>query len=614
MKKLSFLIIALLMLAGVVVGREKKDKRTPFPKVEYRENLPYVEYQQDWVKLISIEGKPVGEYIEYAQDMEPSDWKFCFTRYLHYIMDDMKMERGKTVKVTFEQNGIIITKDFELKKENRDLATGYMEKLIGENRIQRKHSSVVPADLKYLQHRLDGYAPAQEDWIGAEEAIHDLEHLEWQIVNNYSYADLRHFDYKTALDVIRMDLRDGISKRDFALQLKMFMANFGDGHSRVSMRYIFAEKSELLSFPFQVIKEEEGFVAVNVGEKTFYNKDYPQLLSVNGIPTEEFYDIAERFIPKTTSKFVERNALDYLSFSGLMLKLAGKEINKSVTLCFGNGEKQITEEVDLQKYNPQGAMERSHFKKEIMDGNLGYLAFQEHMDDEDEFIESLHKAMGEFKNTNGLIIDIRGNGGGSRAPLKALLPYFIKEPKVTNVARYRIDAEKDIHPKNGYLPARYAYPFNYEAYTKAERKAIKKVKRSFKPVRSVSDDKFTEYHYMVVSPTKEHGIYYYNKPVIVLVDEGCFSASDIFAAGIRQGDNVRLLGNTTGGGSGFSKSRRLPNSRIKVKMSRIYSYQPDGNMYDGHGVIPDIKKDYTLTDRFGLTDTQLSKAKLLLTK
>lgn len=612
MKKLSVVTIALLMLVGVVVAKEKKDKRTPFPKVEYRENLPYVEYQDTWVKLVSIEGKPVGEYINYAQDMDPSDWKFCFTRYLHYIMDDMKMKRGETVKVAFEQNGKIITKDFNLKKENRDLATDYMEKMIGQNKIHRKHSFELPADLKYLQHRLDGYAQTQEDWIGADQAIHDLEHLEWQIVNNYSYAELRHFDYKAALDVIRQDLRTGISKRDFALQLKMFMANFGDGHSRVSMRYLFAEKSELMSFPFQLIKEGKNFIAVNVGEKTLYNKDYPQLLSVNGIPTEDLYKIAERFISKTTPKFVERNSLDYLSFSGLMLKIAGQEVGKSVTLCFGNGEKQITEEVKLEKYNPQNAMERSYFKKEVLEGNLGYLAFQEHMDDEDEFIESLHKAMGEFKNTNGLIIDIRGNGGGSRAPLKALLPYFIKEPKVTNVARYRIDADKDTHPKNGYLPARYAYPDNYEAYSKAERKAIKKVKRSFKPVCSVGDDKFTEYHYMVVSPTSENGTYYYSKPVIVLVDEGCFSASDIFAAGIRQGDNVRLLGNTTGGGSGFSKSRRLPNSRIKVKMSRIYSYQPDGNMYDGHGVIPDIQKDYTLTDRLGITDSQLKKACSLL--
>lgn len=119
---------------------------------------------------------------------------------------------------------------------------------------------------------------------------------------------------------------------------------------------------------------------------------------------------------------------------------------------------------------------------------------------------------------------------------------------------------------------------------------------------------------MVVSPTNEQGTYYYDKPVIVLVDEGCFSASDIFAAGIRQGDQVRLLGNTTGGGSGFSKSRRLPNSRIKVKLSRIFSYQPDGNLYDGHGVIPDIKVDYTLDDKLGKKDSQLERAKEILSR
>jgi len=236
------------------------------------------------------------------------------------------------------------------------------------------------------------------------------------------------------------------------------------------------------------------------------------------------------------------------------------------------------------------------------------------MDRDDKFISSLHKAMTEFKGTHGLIIDIRGNGGGNRAPLKALLPYFIKTPKVTNVAKYRVNSDEDSNPKNGYLQARYAYPEDYEAYTKAERKSIKKFKISFIPTKEVASEKFTDYHYMVVSPTNEQETYYYDKPVIVLVDEACFSASDIFAAGIRQGDKVRLLGNTTGGGSGFSKNRRLPNSLIKVKLSRIFSYQPDGNLYDGHGVIPDIKVDYTLEDKLGKTDSQLKKAKEILSK
>jgi len=136
----------------------------------------------------------------------------------------------------------------------------------------------------------------------------------------------------------------------------------------------------------------------------------------------------------------------------------------------------------------------------------------------------------------------------------------------------------------------------------------------FKPSVKPGKNKFSEYHYMVVSPTDEYDIYYYDKPVIVLIDEDCFSASDIFAAGIRQGDNVKLLGNTSGGGSGFSKRIYLPNTELRVKLSRMFSYQPDGNLYDGHGVVPDIPKDYTFDDKLGLTDSQLERAIIELNK
>ncbi|MFA8436320.1 MAG: S41 family peptidase [Marinifilaceae bacterium] len=609
MRKICIIFLTLLTIAVNFTYAQKRDKRTPFAKVEYRNNHPYIQYRGEWVKLLGIEGKPVSDYLEMAQQMEPADWKFGFHRYLHYIMDEMKMERGKTVEVSFEQDGRTITRDFELKKENRDLATKFHDRKIGEYRVERKHSKRVPQKWKYLTTRLDGEEPTVKDWLSPEEATHDLEHLEWQIVNNYSYAELTGFDYKKGIDAIAADLKEGISKRDFALQLKLFMANFGDGHSRVSMgRYVIPKEERNKWLPFDIIKHGEKFYGKDISSNEFYSKEYKQVTAINGVSMQQLYKIAEQFVPKTTPKFVERNSVEYLFFIKFLLKLAGAEPSDSVTVTFSDGTKTRQEVVKLDRYKWNRPSNRYLFRKEVLDGNIGYLAMNEHMESADEFIDSLHHAMQDFRHTDGLIIDIRGNGGGSRAPLLALLPYLVQKPVIANVARYRVDREKDIHPKNGYLIQRYSWPENYAGYTPEERAAIAHCKQSFEPVRRVSDRKFSQYHYMVVSPTTDKGTYYYGKPVIVLVDSGCFSASDIFAAGIRQGDQVRLLGVTTGGGSGFSKSRRLPNSRIKVKLSRMFSYQPDGQLYDGHGVIPDIPMDYTLEDQMGATDSQLEKA------
>ncbi|QZT36291.1 hypothetical protein K5X82_13580 [Halosquirtibacter xylanolyticus] len=608
----KFIIAFIVLLTGVqaFASGQEKDKRTPFSKIEFREGLPYTMYNKEWVKLVSIEGVSIDVYLDRAKEKEPRIWKYVFTRYLHYLMDDMNMKRGKTVSVEFYLNDKVVTKDFELKKENRDLASLYLEEELSKSRIERNHTHAIPDELKYIVKRIDGYEPVKSDWLTKQEVIEDLEHLEWEIVNHYSYADRVGFDYKSGIDVIIQDLRKGITKRDFALQLKILMANFGDGHSRVSMgRYVLTREDRKMRLPLQIIQHDGVFYGKDLKSDNFYNESYPQIIALNNIPVSELFLLAKQMVPKTTSKFVDRGAEQYLSYTKFMLQLAGADVAQSVDVTLGNGHERVIKKVKLSDYKGTISRHRFYFKEKRLEGNIGYLAMNIYMDRKDRFIDSLHVSMQRLKDTDGLIIDIRGNGGGSRAPLLALLPYLIQEPTVTNVARYRINEEEDIHPKNGYFDARYAYPIDSDKLSSDEKRAIKRFNRTFKPSSVVSNKKFTDYHYMVISPAaKQDNAFYYKNKVIVLIDEACFSASDIFAAGIKQGDNVSLLGNTTGGGSGFSMSRPLSNSGIKVKMSTMYSYQPNGQLYDGHGVVPDIKNDYTLKDRLGITDSQLEKA------
>lgn len=81
---------------------------------------------------------------------------------------------------------------------------------------------------------------------------------------------------------------------------------------------------------------------------------------------------------------------------------------------------------------------------------------------------------------------------------------------------------------------------------------------------------------------------------------------------MKQGNNVRLLGNTTGRGSGYSKKIDMPYSGIRIRLSRMFSYQPDGQLYDGHGVIPDIFVYPILDDFLNQKDQELEKAIELL--
>ena len=216
------------------------------------------------------------------------------------------------------------------------------------------------------------------------------------------------------------------------------------------------------------------------------------------------------------------------------------------------------------------------------------------MENTDDYQEWLRTAMDEFKNTDGLIIDIRGNGGGSRKPIYTLLPYFLRSPKVININVLRIDKENDpdVNEPIGQLEKRMSYPEKSIHWTSEEQKTIALFKQHFKAEWNFDKNKFSKWHYSVVSP---NGVYY-NKPVVILMDENNFSASDIFLGAFKGSRNITLLGSKSGGGSGFANLKVLYHSGIMYLLSRMASFQPNGKLYDGNGILPDKEIRVTLND------------------
>jgi len=92
------------------------------------------------------------------------------------------------------------------------------------------------------------------------------------------------------------------------------------------------------------------------------------------------------------------------------------------------------------------------------------------------------------------------------------------------------------------------------------------------------------------------------------MDRGNFSACDIFLGGFKGGKNVTLMGQPSGGGSGCRQEYPLSNSGIRIHLSRMASFQPSGQLYDGNGIQPDIIVEPAAKDFIGRTDTVLGRA------
>lgn len=193
-----------------------------------------------------------------------------------------------------------------------------------------------------------------------------------------------------------------------------------------------------------------------------------------------------------------------------------------------------------------------------INNSIGYLWIKNFHNSLNNY-KNLDRILKNFEPLNGLIIDIRNNGGGSDQNSKFVASRFLTEKKIYRLFRYR----------NG--PAHDDFTDFYEDYIKPEG-------------------------------------YYYSKPVVVLTNRRVFSAAEDFVLAMRQGDNVTFVGDYTGGGSGNPMFREMPNGWL-FRLSRWQSVIPGTlKQYENVGLAPDIRVDITKRDIENGRDTILDTA------
>ena len=155
-------------------------------------------------------------------------------------------------------------------------------------------------------------------------------------------------------------------------------------------------------------------------------------------------------------------------------------------------------------------------------------------------------------------------------------------PRVTNAAVYRLFPDFD----DDHLEARFMYRADDVHWNDEERAAIDSFRNEFKPSWIPTEGKYSDWHYMVPSKLNDRDYPKFKGNVIVLMNAKCFSATDIFLAGLKGMTNVTLLGEASGGGSARSVTAELSNG-IQVRIASMVSFQTNGELFDGNGVEPD---------------------------
>lgn len=188
-------------------------------------------------------------------------------------------------------------------------------------------------------------------------------------------------------------------------------------------------------------------------------------------------------------------------------------------------------------------------------GKVGYMYYRSFMNPFTD--EQMHYLIGKFKDCDGIIIDIRDNGGGRIDLIARLTSFFVQQEKLSGYVRY-----KDGPGHDDFTPF---YP------------------QIFEPADSV-----------------------FQLPVLLLTNRSVYSAANAFASHMSALPNVKLLGDRTGGGGGAPYSGELMNGWI-FNFSTTQMVDVDKNQIE-NGVPVDIRQDLLPEDEAAGIDSIIERA------
>ena len=547
-------------------------KQAPWQNIRWDANVTEVYLDGSWYTLVSIENLSEADLVDFAKTVYQDDWQKRLAEDLVAVLTQLERPPGQTVLLVLETaDGTQLSLDTPMTEANR-------------------------ADIKRVHEEVEEVRPAR---LSSQALQEDLDVFEQALVARFAYLEANGANYHAALSEIRQKLTgvDSASVNNFALDLQKIIALFIDGHAGVS-----AETLEGFT-PFLVEPVAERYVAFEPNRKHFLDAEHPYLTHIDERPLAEWLGAASTFVARGSPQYVERHSLRLLRNIQLLRSELGLPLSDtlSLTLTDENAQSQVMQTLPVAQDSPvYGTWPRN--SSGLLDGNIGYLRL-ERMDE--NAVAEVHRQMQQFADTDGLIVDVRGNGGGSRDALLAFFPYLMRPndpPHVANVATYRrFDDFAEDH-----LDARYMYRADWSGWTEDEQRAIEAFRPDFSPEWTPPEDKFHDWHYLVLSDSEQS--YFYDKSAVVLSDPKAFSATDIFLGALQGQSNVTLMGEPSGGGSARSQSFKLPNSGLSVRLASMASFQPSGELYDGNGVQPDIVVTQTPEFFIGGRDATLERA------
>lgn len=420
----------------------------------------------------------------------------------------------------------------------------------------------VDADLTFLQNQLKTFHPGYDRYTSRNELDETFE----RAISEGSMSDL-----------------------ELYTKVKALLSKIGCGHTRAQMSNEMGEDIELnqVFIPFTVkFLADQVFIDKTLNEQLQQGQE---VVAINGFSMDQIKEKVFALLPGDgyiqTGK-LRRLELLFDGYFQLYVDPAATSYNLSVRDTDGNESEVFVEGVSSAEINSirnqvSGellALEYSENYAYMRIRTFGSYSLSRSGYDYERFLEKSFKELKE-KKTSNLILDLRGNGGGSDNYGALLVSYLAKDSFGYFDNIQVTENYPGIATKIG------------DTYFMTDHKGLS----VWQPQRNAFEGK-----------------------VYVLIDGFSFSTCADVATVLHHHNWATFIGEETGGGydgntSGRSKTIILPHSKISVNVPMwMYITANVGHDYAGRGVIPDYPISQSWEEYASGNDTALDKARSLI--
>ena len=476
------------------------------------------------------------------------DPEFSFGEYFHGAVDEIRLwnvarspadiQAALNKSLTGKEKGLVAYWNFDDGTANDLSGHATHGRLEGNARILPAPRPTISA--AKVQSR--GATQAGTEALTLEQRIEALDALWRNLSEIYPALEYKGIRGREWIEPAVRRAREAKNDQEFYELLQEQMASLKDTHTRIAS---YPGQPKLESPPV-ILNKVEGKVAVIRAHPVTTLTAGDVIVSIEDRPAEECLVEHLKRVCNSTERGRVREGCGQL-----LRGPAGTTVTVSA-----EGNQGVARRVILRRESSPDFWREPAISVCPSGDSIGYIRITRWTDG--TIPAQFDRALETFKATRGIVIDVRGNGGGDDQLADAVNGRLTAKPVVSSIDFWR---------KSG-----------------------------------------TDQYNRTIGWVQPRGPWTYQGRVAVLIDEASASACEHFVSGIEAMGRVLLVGQPTNGAGGGPTIVKLSDG-TRVAISRALGLRANGVVFEGHGIAPHIYSAPTLNSLREGRDAALDIAK-----